>query len=85
MDRISKIVKSYQHSVPLLHWSILALSVIAGLLIIPAMYVALANGVEIYTEAGELIAGDSLIFTVLPALFDTMGAAGSLVAFVFSP
>jgi NSS family neurotransmitter:Na+ symporter len=61
----------------------IGIAVIAGLLIIPAMYVALANGVEIYTEAGELIAGDSLIFTVLPALFDTMGAAGSLVAFVF--
>ena len=76
MDRISKIVKSYQHSAPLLHWVDIGIAVIAGLLIIPAMYVALANGVEIYTEAGELIAGDSLIFTVLPALFDTMGCSG---------
>lgn len=61
----------------------IGVAVLAGLLIIPAMYVALANGVQIYTEAGELIAGDSLIFAVLPALFDTMGVAGSFVAFTF--
>ncbi|MFT6434845.1 MAG: NSS family neurotransmitter:Na+ symporter [Candidatus Azotimanducaceae bacterium] len=61
----------------------IGVAVLAGLLIIPAMYVALANGVQIYTDAGELIAGDSLIFAVLPALFDTMGVAGSFVAFTF--
>ena len=61
----------------------IGVAVLAGLLIIPAMYVALANGVQIYTDSGALIAGDSLIFTVLPALFDTMGVAGTFVAFSF--
>ncbi|WP_088328480.1 sodium-dependent transporter [Lacimicrobium sp. SS2-24] len=61
----------------------IAVAILAGLLIIPAMYVALHNGVEIFSESGELIAGDTLIFTVLPALFDTMGSAGNLVALSF--
>lgn len=61
----------------------IGVAILAGLLIIPAMYVALHNGVQIYSESGALIEGDSLIFTVLPALFDTMGAAGTLVALAF--
>ena len=61
----------------------IGVAVLAGMLIIPAMYVALNNGVEIFSDSGELIAGDSLIFTVLPALFATMGAIGNLVALAF--
>ncbi|MBC3767496.1 sodium-dependent transporter [Neptunicella marina] len=61
----------------------IGVAILAGLLIIPAMYVAAHNGVVIFNDAGELIAGPSLIFAVLPALFDTMGAAGSFVAFAF--
>ncbi len=61
----------------------IGVAILAGMLIIPAMYVALNNGVEIFSESGELIAGDSLIFTVLPALFATMGAVGNLVALAF--
>ena len=61
----------------------IGIAVMAGMLIIPAMYVAQKNGVQIYDAAGNLIAGDSLIFTVLPALFDTMGGAGIYVAFAF--
>ncbi len=61
----------------------IGIAVMAGMLIIPAMYVAQNNGVQIYDAAGNLIAGDSLIFTVLPALFDTMGGAGIYVAFAF--
>lgn len=61
----------------------IAVAILAGLLIIPAMYVALHNGVEIFSESGELIAGDTLIFTVLPALFETMGSVGNLVALAF--
>ncbi|MDN4504212.1 sodium-dependent transporter [Alteromonadaceae bacterium BrNp21-10] len=61
----------------------IGVAVIAGLLIIPAMYVALHNGVQIFSESGELIAGDSLIFTVLPSLFDSMGAIGQYVALTF--
>ena len=59
------------------------IAVLAGLLIIPAMYVALNSGVEIYDDAGGLIAGPGLIVSVLPALFDTMGAIGVFVAFAF--
>ena len=56
---------------------------LAGLLIIPAMYVALENGVSIYNESGVLIDGGRLIFSVLPSLFESMGVFGSVVAFVF--
>jgi NSS family neurotransmitter:Na+ symporter len=47
------------------------------------MYVALNNGVEIFAADGSLISGDTLIFTVLPALFDTMGVAGVIVSMIF--
>ncbi len=59
------------------------IAVMAGFLVIPAMYVALHNGVEIFNAAGELISEDTLIFTVLPELFITMGLAGTIVSFVF--
>ena len=58
-------------------------AVLAGLLILPAMYVALESGVQIYDEAGGLIAGPGLIVSVLPALFNNMGAVGLLVALAF--
>lgn len=61
----------------------IGIAVTAGLLIIPAMYVAQHNGVAIYDEGGRLIAEDTLIFTVLPALFDSMGGAGLVVALAF--
>ncbi|WP_416304847.1 sodium-dependent transporter [Neptunicella sp. SCSIO 80796] len=61
----------------------IGVAILAGLLIIPAMYVAAHNGVEIFSDSGELIAGPSLIFAVLPALFDTMGGAGNAIAFAF--
>ncbi|MFT4787430.1 MAG: NSS family neurotransmitter:Na+ symporter [Paraglaciecola sp.] len=61
----------------------IGVAILAGMLIIPAMYVALHNGVQIFAENGELIAGDSLIFTVLPSLFESMGGVGYFVAFGF--
>jgi len=61
----------------------IGIAMLAGLLIIPAMYVAQHNGVEIFDAAGNLIAEDTLIFTVLPALFDTMGGAGVVIGFAF--
>jgi NSS family neurotransmitter:Na+ symporter len=61
----------------------IGVAILAGMLIIPAMYVALHNGVQIFSESGALIEGDTLIFTVLPALFDTMGGVGVFVAFAF--
>ncbi len=61
----------------------ICIAVLAGFLVLPAMYVALHNGVEIFSETGTLISEDTLIFTVLPALFDTMGIAGVLVSITF--
>ncbi|WP_323845376.1 sodium-dependent transporter [Microbulbifer magnicolonia] len=55
----------------------------AGLLILPAMYVAQEAGTQIFSAGGELIAGPDLILQVLPALFDTMGTAGLFVAIAF--
>ena len=56
---------------------------IAGLLIIPAIYVAGQYGADIFTEAGDLMAGPDLIFQVLPVLFDSMGSVGLWAAFAF--
>ncbi len=56
---------------------------LAGLLVLPAMFVAQHLGVTIYAESGSLIAGPDLIFQVLPALFDGMGAAGVFVGLAF--
>ncbi len=55
----------------------------AGLLIIPAMYVAAHNGTVIYDDHGVLISGPNLIFQVLPELFNSMETWGVLVSFVF--
>ncbi|MFL7011464.1 sodium-dependent transporter [Enterovibrio norvegicus] len=56
---------------------------VAGLLILPAMFVAQNNGVEIYSDAGALLDGDTLVFSVLPAMFDTMGGAGLIIGIAF--
>ena len=61
----------------------ISIAVLAGVLVLPAMYVALHNGVQIFTEAGALISEDTLIFTVLPELFATMGLVGNVVSFTF--
>ena len=61
----------------------ISVAVLAGLLVIPAMYVALHNGVTIFDANGALLESDSLIFNVLPALFDTMGSAGVVVSLLF--
>lgn len=61
----------------------IGVAVLAGLLIIPAMYVALHNGVQIFGENGKLLAEDTLIFAVLPSLFNTMGLVGIFVALAF--
>ncbi len=59
------------------------IAVLAGMLILPAMYVALNSGVEIFDAQGGLIAGPGLIVSVLPALFGTMGVVGVFVALAF--
>jgi NSS family neurotransmitter:Na+ symporter len=61
----------------------IGIAVLAGMLVIPAMYVAQHNGVVIYDEAGNLIESGRLIFNVLPSLFETMGVAGNVVSLLF--
>jgi NSS family neurotransmitter:Na+ symporter len=56
---------------------------VAGLLIIPAIYVAQHYGAEIFTATGDLIAGPDLIFQILPVLFDSMGGIGIVAAAAF--
>ncbi len=57
---------------------------LAALMIIPAMYVAQHNGVQIFAADGSLLNSDTLVFTVLPALFDTLGGnLQYLLAFIF--
>ena len=56
---------------------------LAGMLVLPAIFVAQELGVTIYGGDGSLIAGPDLIFQVLPALFDGMGTTGLGVGFAF--
>ncbi len=58
-------------------------ALLAGMVIIPAMFVAMHNGVEIFGENGKLISSDGLVFQVLPALFDSLGFEGRILAIVF--
>lgn len=55
---------------------------LAGLLIIPALFVAQNAGQEVFTD-GHLIGEGQLIFQILPSLFTSMGSAGLIVAFCF--
>lgn len=52
---------------------------LAGLLIIPAMYMAQAQGVAIFDSSGNLLAGTALIFQVLPELFHSLGGTLGLI------
>lgn len=56
---------------------------LAAMLILPAMYVAKYNGVTIFDVDGNLLSSDTLVFTVLPALFATMGGAQHIIAIIF--
>jgi Na+-dependent transporters of the SNF family len=56
---------------------------LAGLLILPAMFAAQELGVVIYDQAGQLLSSDTLVFNVLPAMFESMGQAGLWVGLTF--
>ena len=60
-----------------------SIAFLAGLLIIPSMYVAQAQGVAIFDAEGGLISGPNLVFDVLPTLFNGMGSIGLFVGFGF--
>ncbi|MEM6456012.1 MAG: sodium-dependent transporter [Acidobacteriota bacterium] len=57
---------------------------LAGLLIMPAMYAAQANGIAIFDAQGALINSTGLVFNVLPALFHSMeGTIGLILGVTF--
>ncbi|PJC85469.1 sodium-dependent transporter [Vibrio sp. HA2012] len=60
-----------------------AVAFIAGLVVMPAMFVAMQKGVQIYAADGSLLSSDTLVFTVLPMMFDSLGLFGQLFAIVF--
>jgi NSS family neurotransmitter:Na+ symporter len=55
---------------------------LAGLLIIPALFVAQHAGQDVFNN-GHLIGEGQLIFQILPSLFSSMGTTGLIVAFSF--
>lgn len=56
----------------------LGISLLAGLMIIPATFVALGSATEVAKNSGP-----SLMFLVLPQVFVKLGAAGGVLGFVF--
>lgn len=52
---------------------------LAGLLIMPAMYMADSFGVDIFNDAGELLASSDLIFQVLPTLFHSLSTTAGII------
>ena len=54
----------------------------AGLLIIPALFVAQEAGLKVFQNS-QLIGEGQLIFNILPELFNSMGSIGLVVAFGF--
>jgi len=60
-----------------------SIAFLAGLLVLPAIFVAHNLGVTIYSDSSSLLNEDALIFQVLPALFDGMGVTGVFVGFAF--
>ncbi|TXZ73754.1 sodium-dependent transporter [Vibrio mimicus] len=60
-----------------------AVAFIAGLVVLPAMFVAMNKGVQIYAQDGSLLSSDTLVFTVLPLMFDSLGILGQIFAMVF--
>lgn len=60
-----------------------SIAFLAGLLVIPALFVAQQKGLTIYNETGHLIAGPDLIFQTLPSLFQGMGTTGLFISLVF--
>lgn len=63
----------------------IGIAVVAGLLVIPAMFVAQAGGVQIFNpETGALFSSVTLVFDVLPEMFHNIGGIiGMLLGITF--
>jgi neurotransmitter:Na+ symporter, NSS family len=63
----------------------IGIAIIAGLLVIPAMFVAQAGGVQIFNpETGTLFSSVTLVFDVLPEMFHNVGGLiGMLLGITF--
>lgn len=59
-----------------------SIAFLAGLLIIPALYVGIELGVNV-SSGDQLIGEGQLIFAILPELFNSMGVVGPFVGFAF--
>jgi NSS family neurotransmitter:Na+ symporter len=57
----------------------LTIAFLAGFLIMPAMYVAQHQGIEIFDSQGMLLSSESLVFNVLPNLFQSLGGVLGLL------
>ncbi len=57
----------------------MGIAFLAGLLIIPAMFVAQSAGITIMGEDGRLFSSTTLVFDVLPNLFKSMGGFFGLI------
>lgn len=60
-----------------------SIAFLAGLLVLPAMYVAQNAGVTIFAPDGSLLSADTLVLQVLPTLFQQMGVIQYLIAPLF--
>jgi NSS family neurotransmitter:Na+ symporter len=56
-----------------------AIAFLAGFLIMPAMFVAQYQGIEIFDAQGALLSSESLVFNVLPNLFHSLGGLLGLI------
>ena len=61
----------------------ISIAFLAGLLIMPAMFVAQRAGIPIFNDDGKLISSTGLVFDTLPNLFHTMGQVGTVLGFLF--
>nr|WP_035573046.1 sodium-dependent transporter [Halomonas halocynthiae] len=56
---------------------------IAGLLIVPSMFVANNLGVNIFNDAGQVQSSATLLFDVMPAMFNELGSLGAALEVLF--
>lgn len=56
---------------------------IAGLLIVPSMFVANNLGVNIFNDSGQVQSSATLLFDVMPAMFNELGGLGAALEVLF--